>query len=214
VASSVKTASSSKMLGPSGGHGGLVNGDDGTVGMTHQVDVQVEGASVAVGGHWGGVGDGGNSGVGKVSSRGVGHVGSSVVATAGSEVVGTGSGNCRFVGRDNGAVGVAHQGSVEVEGSTVAVGNNGASSVGNGRSSVGNGNRGNMATAGGKVVSTSCSNGRLVNRNNGSVGMANKGGVQVEGSRIAVGNNWSSVGSHGGGVGNGRSNTVGGGQCC
>merc|ERR1719249_37243 len=118
--------------------------------MAHQVDVQVEGASVAVGGHWGdgghwgGVGDGRNSSVGNISS--------SVVTATGSKVVGTGSGNCRLVGRDDGTVGVAYQGGVQVKGSSVAVGNNG-SSVGNGnRGSVGNGNRGSVATAGGKVV--------------------------------------------------------------
>jgi len=219
VASSVKTASSSKMLSTSSGHGRLVSGDNGTVGMAHQVDVQVEGASVAVGGHWGdgghwgGVGDGRNSSVGNVSS--------SVVTATGSKVVGTGGSNCRLVGRDDGTVGVAYQGGVQVEGSSVAVGNNGSSvgnhrgSVGNSnRGSVGNGNRGSVATASGKVVSTSCSNGRLVNGNNSSIGMANKGGVQVEGSGIAVGNNWSSgMGNGRGSMGNGRSNAMGGGKC-
>ena len=110
----MKTASSSKMLSTSSGHSRLVSGDDGTVGMAHQVDVQVEGASVAVGGHWGdgghwgGVGDGRNSSVGNLSS--------SVVAATGSKVVGTGSGNCRLVGRDDGTVGVGDQVGVEVQG--------------------------------------------------------------------------------------------------
>merc|ERR1719378_701329 len=122
---------------------------------------------------------------------------------------------------DDGTVGVAYQGGVQVEGSSVAVRNNGSSvgnhrgSVGNSnRGSVGNGNRGSVATASGKVVSTSCSNGRLVNGNNSSIGMANKGGVQVEGSGIAMGNNWSScVDNSRRGVGNGRGNTMGGGEC-
>merc|ERR1719222_1766096 len=118
--------------------------------MAHQVDVQVEGAGIAVVGshHWGGVGNRGNSSVGEVG-RGVGQIGSSMVASAGS-----------------------------------------------------------------KVVSTSCSNGRLINRNNSSVGMADKGGVQVERSRIAVGNNWSSVGKNRASMGKNRSNSVGGSKCC
>jgi len=208
VASSVKSASSGKMLGTCSGHSGLVGGDNGTVGMAHQVDVQVEGASVAVGSHWGSVGNRGNSSVGKVGSGGVGHVGSSMVAATSSEVVGTGGSNCGFVSGDDGAVGVAHQGSVQVEGSTIAVGNN-RSGVGNGRGSVGNSNRGNVATTSGKVVGTGSSNCRLVNRNNSSVGMTNKGGVQVEGSSIAVGNDWSSVGNNWGSVGNSGNSSVG-----
>ena len=200
--SSVKSASSGKMRGTGSGHSGFVSGDDGTVGMAHQVDVQVEGASVAVGS------DCGNSGVGKVGSRGVGHVGSSMVAATGSKVVGTGGSNCGFVSGDDGAVGVAHQGSVQVEGATIAVGNN-RSSVGKGGGSMGNSNRGNVATTSGKVVSTGSSNCRLINRNEGSVGMTNKGSVQVEGSRIAVGNDWSTVGNNWGSVGNGRNSSMG-----
>ena len=112
---------------------------------------------------------------------------------------------------DNGTIGVGNKCSVQVEGSTIAMGNNGTS-VGNSRRGVGNGNT-NMAAAGSKVVSTSCSNGRLINRNNSSVGMADKGGVQVERSRIAVGNNWSSVGKNRASMGKNRSNSVGGSKC-
>jgi len=201
--SSVKSASSGKMRGTGSGDSGLVSGDHGTVGMAHQVDVQVEGASVAVGS----VGDSGNSSVGKVGNRGVGHVGSSMVAATCSKVVGTGGSNCRFVSGDDSAIGVAHQGSVQVEGTTVAVGNN-RSSVGNGRISC-VGNRGNVATTSGKVVGTGSSNCRLINRNEGSVGMTNKGGVQVEGSRIAMGNDWSTVGNNRGSVGNSRNSSMG-----
>ena len=133
----VKTASSGEMLSSGSDDGRFVSGDDGAVGMAHQVDVQVEGAGIAVVGshHWGGVGNRGNSSVGEVG-RGMGHVGSSMVAATGSKVIGTGSGNGRLVSWDDGTVGVADQGSVQVERPGVAVGNNG-SSVGNGKSSVG-----------------------------------------------------------------------------
>jgi len=201
------------MLGSSSNDGRFVGGDDSAIGMAHQMDIQVEGAGVAMVGshHWGGVGNRGNSSVGEVS-RGVGHVGSSsMVASAGSKVVSTGGSNCGLIGRDNGTIGVGNKCSVQVEGSTVAVGNSGTS-VGNGRPGMGNGNT-NVATSGGKVVSTSCSNGRLINRNNSSVGMADKCSVQVEGSRIAVGNNWSSVSNNGSSVGNNWSSTVGGSKC-
>jgi len=199
--SSVKSSSSGKMCGTCSGDSGLVSGDHGTVGMAHQVDVQVEWASVAVGS------DCGNSSVGKVGSWGVRHVGSSMVATTGSKVVGTGGSNCGFVSGDDGSVGVAHQGSVQVEGATIAVGNN-RSDVGNGgKSSVGN--RGNVATTSGKVVGTGSSNCRLINRNEGSVGVTNKGSVQVEGSCIAVGNDWSTVGNNWGSVGKSGNSSVG-----
>ena len=206
------------MLSPSSGNGGLVSGDNGTVGMAHKMDIQVEGAGVAVMGcqHWGGVGNSRNCSVGDVS-RGVGHVGSCVVPSTSSKVVSAGGSNSGLISGDNSTIGVGNKGSVQVEGSTVAVGNN-WSSMGNGRR-VGNGNT-NVATAGGKVVSTSCSNGRLINRNNSSIGMADKGSVQVEGSCIAVGNNWSSVGNNWGSVGNNWSSvgnnwssTVGGSKC-
>ena len=190
----MKPPSSSKVCRPGSNDGGFVGRDDGAVGVANQVDVEVEGASVAVGSNRG---NGRNSSVGKVG-RGVGHIGSSVVAATGSKVIGTGSGNGRLVSWDDGTVGVADQGSVQVERPGVAVGNNG-SSVGNSKSSVGM-----VATTSGKVVGTGGSNCRLINRNNSSVGMTNKGSVQVEWSRITVvGNNWSSVG-----------NTMCGGKSC
>merc|ERR1719500_1412443 len=114
---------------------------------------------------------------------------------------------------------MAHQMDIQVEGAGEAmvgshhwggVGNRGNSSLGEVSRGVGHVSSSSMvASAGGKVVSTSCSNGRLINRNNSSVGMADKCSVQVEGSRIAriaVGNNWSSVS-------NNRSSTVGGSKC-
>ena len=204
----MKSPSSSKVCRPGSNDGGFVGRDDGAVGVADQVDVEVEGASVAVGSNRG---NGRNSSVGKVG-RGVRHVGSSMVAATGSKVIGTGSGNGRLVSWDDGTVGVADQGSVQVERPGVAVGNNG-SSVGNGKSSVGM-----VATTSGKVVGTSGSNCRLINRNNSSVGMTNKGSVQVEWSRITVvGNNWSSVGNNGGSVGNNGGsvgNTMCGGKSC
>ena len=93
----VKTASSGEMLSSGSDDGRFVSGDDGAVGMAHQVDVQVEGASVAVGSHWGSVGNGGNS-----------SVGNTVCGSESIEVFSTGCGHCRLVHWNHCTVGVTH----------------------------------------------------------------------------------------------------------
>ena len=162
----MKSPSRSKVCRPGSNDGGFVGRDDGAVGVADQVDVEVEGASVAVGSNRG---NGRNSSVGKVG-RGVGHVGSSMVAATGSKVIGTGSGNCRLVSWDDGAVGVADQGSVQVERPGVAVGNNG-SSVGN-------------TMCGGKsceVFRSGCGNCWLVNWHHCAIGVTHLKVERVDG---------------------------------
>ena len=111
----MKSASSGKMLGTCSGHSGLVGGDNGTVGMAHQVDVQVEGASVAVSR---GVGRGGSnnrsSSVANVGDRGgsVTNGTSSNNGTSselGGEVVGLQGGHTGLVNGGDGSVGVPLQ---------------------------------------------------------------------------------------------------------
>merc|ERR1712105_367772 len=177
-----------EVVGTGSGNGGLINRDDGTVGVGNQVGVQVEGATIAVG-NWGSVGiDSTNS---DGSSNGSS---SSVGSSLGSEVVGTSSGHGGFISGDDGTVGVGDQVGVQVQGAGVAIadsrdssdgGGNGGSS--DGGSSNGNGSDGGVLDSpGGKVVSTGGSNSGLINGDNSSVGVTNQVSVQVEGARVAV----------------------------
>merc|ERR1712001_501205 len=151
---------------------GLIDGDDGTVGVGHQ--------AVAVSGT---VGSNSSSGIESASK-----------ATSGSEVVSTGSSDSRLVSGDDSSIGVGHQVGVQVQGAGVAIADSRDSSDGGGDggsseggSGDGNGSNGGvLGSPGGKVVGTGSSNSGLINGDNGSVGVANQVGVQVEGARVAV----------------------------
>ena len=92
------------MVSTGSSHGGLVDGDNSTVGVADQVGVQVEGAGVAIASSVdGSSSDGRGSCVANTS------ISKSSTATTGSKVVGTGSSNCWLVHRDNGTVGVTNQ---------------------------------------------------------------------------------------------------------
>merc|ERR1719244_811810 len=111
-------------------------------------------------------------------------------ATAGGEVVSTGSSNSGLISGNNGSVGVANQVGVQVEGSSVSMGNHGAGSNngGSGGNNRGSHDRGSVdtATSGSEVISTGSSNSGLISGDNGSVGVADQVGVQVEGSSVSV----------------------------
>ena len=153
---------------------GLIDGDDGTVGVSHQ--------AVAV------------SGTVSVRSNSSSGIESASKATSGSEVVSTGSSDSRLVSGDDSSVGVGHQVGVQVQGAGVAIADSRDSSDGGGDggsseggSGDGNGSNGGvLGSPGGKVVGTGGSNSGLINGDNGSVGVANQVGVQVEGARVAV----------------------------
>jgi len=176
------SATSGEMLSTSSGHSGLVHGDHGAVRMAHQGGVQVEWAGVSVGnrrgmgvGHGRGMGvssmghSGNGMGVGSMGHRSMGNI-AGMLAAASSKVVSTSSSHGGLIHRDHGAVGVAHQGGVQVEGTSVTVGNR--RGMGVGRCSMGH-----MAMGGGegsKVLSTRSSYGRLVHRHNSAVRVANQ----------------------------------------
>ena len=208
------------MVSTGSSNGGLVNRDDGTVGVGHQVGVQVEGATIAVG-NWGA-----GMGIDSTDSDGSSNNGSSssVSNSLGSKVVSTGSSDGGFVRGDDGSVGVGHQVGVQVEGTSVAVARSVSASVansGNGSSSNERGgsdngsSSGKSSSLGGEVVSTGSSNSRLVNRDNGTVGVGNQVGVQVEGAGEAIsrgvgrGGSVANVGDRGGSVTNGTSSNNG-----
>ena len=197
------------MVGTGSSNGGLINGDDGTIGVGDQVGVEVEGAAVAVS-NWGSVSnrdgsDRSGSNNGTSSSKG---------SSLGGEVVGTGSSNSGLVNGDHGTVGVGDKMGVEVEGAGVAIARSIGTSVansGNRSSSNDRGSNGKSSSLGGEVVSTGSSNSRLVNWDHGTVGVGDQVGVEVEGAGVAVsrgvgrGSCVANVSNGGGSVSNGAS---------
>merc|ERR1719186_1900156 len=166
LGSLVDSSLGSKVVSTGSLNSWLIDGDNGTVGVSHQA-VAVSGRSNS------------SSGIESASK-----------ATSGSEVVSTGSSDSRL----DSSVGVGHQVGVQVQGARVAGvadsrnssnrGSNGGSS--DDGSGDGNGSNGGvLGSSGGRVVGTGSSNGRLINRDNGSVGVTNQVGVQVQGARVA-----------------------------
>ena len=164
-----------KVISTSSLDSGLVNGDNGTVGVGNKA---VAVASAVA-----------------VRSNSSSSVESTSKAASSSEVVSTGSSHGRLVGRDDGTVGVGDQVGVEVQGAGVAVadcrdGSNGRGSdnrSGDGRGSNSNGSDGSvLGVPGSEVVSTGSSHSGLVDGDNSTVGVADQVGVQVEGAGVAI----------------------------
>ena len=189
-----------KVISTSSLDSGLVNGDNGTVGVGNKA---VAVASAVA-----------------VRSNSSSSVESTSKAASSSEVVSTGSSHGRLVGRDDGTVGVGDQVGVEVQGAGVAVadcrdGSDGGGSdnrSGDGRGSNSNGSDGSvLGVPGSEVVSTGSSHSGLVDGDNSTVGVADQVGVQVEGAGVAIassvdgsssnGRGSNSRGSDGGGSG-------------
>jgi len=158
--SSVSVALGGQVVGTGGSNSGLVNRDHGAVGVGNQLEVEVEGTSVAVG-----------RGVARVSSNwgsshsrgsGVGNRGGGIAGNGslGGEVVGTGGGNSGLIDGDHGTVGERLE-TVESVGVAVA-------SVVAVASAVHSGSGNN--TLGGEVVGTGGLHGGLVNGDHGTVG--------------------------------------------
>jgi len=137
---------------------------------------------------------------------------SSIDSSLSGEVISTGSSNSRLINRGDSTIGVSNQLGVEVQGSRVAIGrgigswgssiggNSGGSSIGNSWGSSNNGSLSSIgSTLGGKVISTGSSNSRLINGGESTVGVSNQLGVEVQGSRVAIGRGIGSWGSSIGG---------------
>ena len=175
------------MVSTGGSNGGLVNRDNGTVGVGNQVGVQVEGTTIAVG-NWGSMGidstngDGSSNDRSSSNDRGGSNNGTSgsKSSSLGSEVIGTSGSNSGLINRDNGTIGVGNQVGVKVEGAGVAVsrgvgrdGSNGGD-MGDRGSGVTNGsscNDGTSSELGGEVIGLQSSHTGLVNGGDGSVGV-------------------------------------------
>ena len=160
---------------------GLVNGDNGTVGVGNKAVAVASAVAVR---------SNSSSGVETTSK-----------AASSSEVVSTGSSHGRLVGRDDSTVGVGDQVGVEVQGARVAVadcrdggdgrgsGNSrgGDNRSGDGRGSNSNGSDGSvLGVPGSEVVSTGSSHSGLIDGDNSTVGVTDQVGVQVEGAGVAI----------------------------
>ena len=202
------------MVSAGSGNSGLINGDNGTVGVSDKA-VESSGVSSSV--------DSGGSGSGVKSSSN----------SLGGQVIGTGSGNSGLINGNNSAIGVSDELGVQVEGAGIAVGNSGSSSSDGGggdHGSSGVGDGGNGGGSGvaegrgvgislsldGKVISTGGGHSGLINGDNSAVRVSDQLGVEVEGASIAVGGSVARVSSigHGGsvvaGVGDSRGSSNGG----
>ena len=111
VGTSVDSSTGGKVVGTGSSNSGLINGDNGSVGVANKVGVQVEGARVAVAGSVDGSGSDGNGSSSDSRGSCVANTGvsKSSTATSGSKVVGTGSGNSGLIHGDDGTVGVTNQ---------------------------------------------------------------------------------------------------------
>jgi len=192
ASSSIGSSPSSKVISTGSSHSWLISRDHSTIGVGHQMSVQVQGTSIAIASSIG-VGRGSNSQRGSsitnLSNRGSSSIGSSL----GNKVVSTSSSNSWFISRDNSSIGVSHKVSVQVERSTVAI----ASSIRVGRGS--NSQRGSSITNlgnrcsssigssfGNKVVSTGSNNSWLISRNHSSIRVGHQMSVKVERSTVAI----------------------------
>merc|ERR1711902_252725 len=111
--SSIKTSNNSlggQMISTGSGNSGLINRDNSAIGVSDQLRVEVEGASIAVGRGVARVASVGNRGsiIASVShSRGSSDRGSGIASIANSalegQVVSTGSGHSGLINRDNSA---------------------------------------------------------------------------------------------------------------
>merc|ERR1719500_229857 len=160
------------MISTGSGNSGLINRDNSAIGVSNQLCVEVEGASIAVGGSVARVASIGNRGS---SVARVGHSGGSSnwgngIANWGNssfkgKLVGTGSSNSGLINGDNSAVGVSDQLVV------ASVCHSGSSSISSKANSGGSGiaNWGNSSLEG-QVISTGSGHSGLINRDNSAIG--------------------------------------------
>jgi len=182
--SGVKSSSNSlggQVVGAGSGNSGLINGNNSAIGVSDELGVQVEGASIAVGNSGssssdGGGGDHGSSGVGDGGNGGGSGVaegrGVSIGLSLDSKVISTGSGHGGLINGDNSAVRVSDQLGVEVEGASIAVGGSVArvSSIGHGGSVVaGVGDSRGSSNGGGSIAVTHSGGGSVANRGDSSL---------------------------------------------
>merc|ERR1712243_109028 len=159
----------------------FVSRDHGTVRVSNQMGVQVEGSGVSMVGDGSSVDSSNGSSVSNSGDRsGVSHNSVSSESTTSSKMIGTGSSNSGLVSRDHGTVRVSNQMGVQVQRSGVSMVGDGSSVNSSDGSSVDSSYRSSMAVSsmgtmsgsqGSKMVSTGSSHGRLIHRDHSTIRM-------------------------------------------
>merc|ERR1719369_892269 len=172
---SSESTTSSKVISTGSSYSGLVSRDHGTVRVSNQMGVQVEGSGVSM------VGDGGS--VDSSYRSGVSNNSVSSVSTTSSKVISTGSSYSGLVSRDHGTVRVSNQMGVQVQRSSVSMVGDRSSMDSSDRSSVDSSYRSSMSVSsmgtmsgsqGSKMVSTGSSHGWLIHRDHSTIRMTHQ----------------------------------------
>merc|ERR1719481_2003671 len=119
---SSESTTSSKVISTSGSNSGLVSRDHGTVRVSNQMGIQVEGSGVSMVGDGGSVDSSNGSSVSNSGDRsGVSNNSVSSESTTSSKVVSTGSSHGWLIHRDHSTIRMTHQ-AVEAGSSVIAGG--------------------------------------------------------------------------------------------
>jgi len=193
---SSESTTSSKVISTGSSYSGLVSRDHGTVRVSNQMGVQVEGSGVSMVGDGGSVDSSNGSSVSNSGDRsGVSNNSVSSESTTSSKVISTGSSYSGLVSRDHGTVRVSNQMGVQVERSGVSMVGDGSSVDSSDRSSVDSSYRSSMTVSsmgtmsgsqGSKMVSTGSSHGWLIHRDHSTIRMTHQA-VEAGSSVIAGG---------------------------
>jgi len=193
---SSESTTSSKVISTGSSNSGLVSRDHGTVRVSNQMGVQVEGSGVSMVGDGSSVDSSNGSSVSNSGDRsGVSHNSVSSESTTSSKVISTGSSYSRLVSRDHGSIGMSNQVGVQVERSSITVMSNGSSVDSSDGSSVDSCDRSSVTVSsmgtmsgsqGSKMVSTGSSHGWLIHRDHSTIRMTHQA-VEAGSSVIAGG---------------------------
>jgi len=193
---SSESTTSSKVISTGSSYSGLVSRDHGTVRVSNQMGVQVEGSGVSMVGDGSSVDSSDGSSVSNSGDRsGVSNNSVSSESTTSSKVISTGSSYSGLVSRDHGTVRVSNQMGVQVQRSSVSMVGDGSSVDSSDRSSVDSSYRSSMTVSsmgtmsgsqGSKMVSTGSSHGWLIHRDHSTIRMTHQA-VEAGSSVIAGG---------------------------
>jgi len=193
---SSESTTSSKVISTGSSYSGLVSRDHGTVRVSNQMGVQVEGSGVSMVGDGSSVDSSDGSSVSNSGDRsGVSNNSVSSESTTSSKVISTGSSYSGLVSRDHGTVRVSNQMGVQVQRSGVSMVGDGSSVDSSDRSSVDSSYRSSMTVSsmgtmsgsqGSKMVSTGSSHGWLIHRDHSTIRMTHQA-VEAGSSVIAGG---------------------------
>jgi len=193
---SSESTTSSKVISTGSSYSGLVSRDHGTVRVSNQMGVQVEGSGVSMVGDGSSVDSSDGSSVSNSGDRsGVSNNSVSSESTTSSKVISTGSSYSGLVSRDHGTVRVSNQMGVQVQRSSVSMVGDGSSVDSSDRSSVDSSYRSSMTVSsmgtmsgsqGSKMVSTGSSHGWLIHRDHSTIRMTHQT-VEAGSSVIAGG---------------------------